>query len=149
VRIRLARAGDVLRVGGLRLDVLWPDGTGPPGEDPNLRAVVLLARFGSTSALLSADAESVVTLRLRLPRVDVLKVAHHGSADPGLPELLRRLRPRVAVVSVGAGNDYGHPTPETLAALDAVAGLDVLRTDRDGPVVIESDGRALTVRTGG
>ncbi len=149
VRIRLARAGDVLRVGGLRLDILWPDGTGPPGEDPNLRAVVLLARFGSTSALLSADAESVVMLRLRLPRVDVLKVAHHGSADPGLPELLRRLRPRVAVVSVGAGNDYGHPTPETLAALDAVAGLDVLRTDRDGPVVIESDGRAMTVRTGG
>lgn len=148
VRVRLVRAGDSLRVGGLRLEVLWPDGPGSPAEDPNLRAIVLLARFGSTSALLTADAESVVTLRLRLPQVDVLKVAHHGSADPGLTELLRRLRPRVAVMSVGAGNDYGHPTPETLAALDAVAGLEVLRTDRNGPVVIESDGRALTVRSG-
>lgn len=148
VRVRIVRAGETIRVGRLRLDVLWPTGPGPPGEDPNLRATVVLARYGSTSALLTADAESVVTLRLRLPRVDVLKVAHHGSADPGLPELLRRLRPRLAVISVGAGNDYGHPTPETLAALGAVEGLEVLRTDVEGFVEIASDGRRLSVRTG-
>ena len=53
--------------------------------------------------------------------VEILKVSHHGSADAGLPALLEDLRPRIAVISVGAGNTYGHPTPETLAALACVA----------------------------
>ena len=48
-----------------------------------------------------------------------MKVSHHGSADPGLPEVLERLRPQVAAIEVGAGNTYGHPTPETLAALES------------------------------
>ena len=72
--------------------------------------------------LLTADAESDVTLRLRLPPVEIPKVAHHGSADPGLPDLLRRLRPRIAVISVGDHNDYGHPRASTLRALDASPG---------------------------
>jgi competence protein ComEC len=79
--------------------------------------------------------------------VEVLKVAHHGSEDPGLPDLLRVIRPSVAVISVGAGNDYDHPRPETIAALAAVHSLRTLRTDEDGRVVVESDGRSLTVRT--
>ena len=74
----------------------------------------------------------------------MLKVAHHGSEDLGLPELLRRLDPEVAVISVGEGNDYGHPRPETLAALEAEPGLRTWRTDEDGRVVVESDGRSLT-----
>ena len=70
-----------------------------------------------------ADAESEVTLPLRPPTVEVLKVAHHGSSDPGLPELLELVDPRIAVISVGTGNDYGHPTPSTLAALAREPGL--------------------------
>jgi competence protein ComEC len=62
-----------------------------------------------------------------------------------LRELLRLTRPQVALVSVGAGNDYGHPAPSTLAALDA-AGLRLLRTDRDGRISVESDGRGLLAR---
>ena len=77
----------------------------------------------------------------------MLKVAHHGSEDPGLPELLRTLRPRLAVISVGLGNDYGHPRPETLAALRASPGLRTLRTDENGRIVVESDGRTITVRS--
>ena len=84
---------------------------------------------------------------LRLSPVEVLKVAHHGSEDPGLPSLLQRLRPRVAVISAGAGNDYGHPRPETLTALESVPGLEVYRTDLDGSVVLESDGSTLVMRT--
>lgn len=147
VPITTVRAGQQLRIGALRLDVLWPDGPAPPGADPNGWAVVLLARYRETSVLLTADAESDVTLRLSLPRVDVLKVAHHGSADTGLPELLRRLRPQVALISAGVGNDYGHPTAETVAALAAVPGLIVRRTDKDGRVVAESDGRVINVRS--
>ena len=75
----------------------------------------------------------------------MLKVSHHGSADEGLPALLARLRPRVAVIEVGAGNSYGHPVPATVAALRA-AGARVLRTDRDGTVVIEARDGRLAVR---
>jgi competence protein ComEC len=77
----------------------------------------------------------------------VLKVAHHGSADPGLEQLLRAVRPRIALVSVGAGNDYGHPAPSTIAALNARAGVDVYRTDVDGAITVESDGRRIEVRS--
>jgi competence protein ComEC len=97
-------------------------------------------------ALLPADAESDVTLPLRPPAVEILKVAHHGSADAGLGDLLPLLRPRVAVVSVGEGNDYGHPTPSTIAALEAFPGLSVYRTDRDGRITVESDGIGTSVR---
>lgn len=146
VRLHTARAGGVLRVGPLTLRVLWPEGPGRPGDDPNLHATVLHAKYGRVDALLTADAESEVTLPLRPPPAEILKVAHHGSADPGLGDLLDRVRPRVAVISVGAGNDYGHPTPSTLAALDAASGLEVFRTDRDGRIVLETDGEAIRVR---
>ena len=146
VPVLVVRAGAVYRLGALRLRVLWPHGPGLASEDPNLNAVVLLASFGATDVLLTADAESDVTSRLPLRPVEVLKIAHHGSEDPGLPELLRVLRPRVAVISVGEGNDYGHPRPETLATLAAVPGTATYRTDEDGRVVVESDGETLTVR---
>ena len=90
VRLVAARAGDTLRLGDLRLRVLWPDGPGLPGEDPNRHPIVLLASYGHVDALLTADAESEVTGALPLPRVEILKVAHHGSEDPGLRGLLER-----------------------------------------------------------
>ncbi len=147
VPIVIVREGDDFRLGRLRFRILWPDGPGLPSEDPNQHAVVALASFGATDVLLTADAESDVTARLPLRPVEVLKVAHHGSEDTGLPDLLRVLRPRLAVISVGKGNDYGHPRPETLAALAAAPGLETLRTDENGRVVVESDGRTITVRS--
>ena len=80
--------------------------------------------------------------------MEILKVAHHGSADDGLARLLALARPKIAVISCGRNNDYGHPAPSTLAALEAVAGLELFRTDRHGAVVIESDGRRISTRTG-
>ena len=147
VPVALARAGDAYRIGRLRLQLLWPDGPGVASDNPNDHAVVLLASYGATDVLLTADAESNVTLRLPLRPVEILKVAHHGSEDPGLPGLLRELRPRLAVISVGQGNDYGHPRRETLAALAAAPGLETLRTDENGRIVVESDGRTITVRS--
>ncbi len=144
-----ARAGHDYRLGRLRVRVLWPDGGGLPDQDPHDHGVVLLVSYGETDLLLTGDAESTVTQRLPLRRVELLKVAHHGSADPGLAEALRVLRPRVALISVGRGNDYGHPRAETLALLRAAPGLALYRTDEDGSVVVESDGRELTVRTRG
>jgi competence protein ComEC len=146
-RRRVARtpsdAGQLLRAGPLELRVLWPhrDPPAPRGAEPNDRATVIHVRDGDFDLLLTADAESNVTAGLDLPVVDALKVAHHGSDDPGLPDLLRRLRPRVAVISCGARNLYGHPTPATVAALVAAVPI-VRRTDRDGTVRLRvHDGR--------
>jgi competence protein ComEC len=145
VPVVVARAGDRYRFGDLRISILWPDGPGTPGADPNLRPIVLVASYGEVDVLLTADAESPVTLPLDPPRVEIMKVAHHGSSDDGLPALLERARPQIAVISVGLGNDYGHPTPATLSALAQVRGLTALRTDRDGRITIESDGRRIEV----
>lgn len=145
VPVVLARAGRRFSVGGLHVRILWPEGSASPSDDPNRHAVVLLASYGEVDALLTADAESEVTLPARPPPVEILKVAHHGSDDPLLPSLLELVRPSVAVVSVGERNDYGHPTAATMAALEAFPGLAVYRTDRDGAVTIETDGERISV----
>jgi competence protein ComEC len=147
VPVRVVRAGTSFRAGRLRIRVLWPEDAGTPSEDPNQNAVVLVASYRATDVYLSADAESDVTSRLPLRDVEIMKVAHHGSVDPGLADELETLRPEVAVISCGRHNEYGHPRPETLAALGSYPGLAVYRTDQDGRVVIESDGRELAVRT--
>jgi competence protein ComEC len=144
----LPHAGQRLSVGRFGLDVLWPPAEPPvPGTDPNLRAIVLHVRRGALDLLLTADAESPVTGALDLPPVEILKVAHHGSADPGLPALLQRIHPRLAAIEVGAHNEYGHPTASTLRAL-AAAGVPVVRTDRDGTVRVALRGGELRVEEG-
>jgi competence protein ComEC len=151
VRTVAAHAGQSLTLGGIRLRLLWPPRPPPgwrPEGDPNGRAVVALASVGTFDLLLPADAESDVTGPLALPDVDALKVAHHGSADPGLPALLARTRPEFAAIEVGRGNTYGHPTASTLAALHA-AGPRVVRTDRDGTVRLRVRGGATTVERSG
>jgi competence protein ComEC len=150
-RVAAAVGGEALRVGGMRFRILWPPPRGPgfrPDGDPNQRAVVAHVAVGAFDLLLTADAESDVTAPLDLPAVEALKVAHHGSADPGLPALLARLRPRVAAIEVGRHNTYGHPAPSTVAALRVVP--TVVRTDRDGTVRLRVRGGAIRIerRTG-
>lgn len=139
-----ARAGQVLRLGDLTLRVLSPSPQTPGAT--NDRAIVLLVEAHGERVLLPADAESATLLPLPLPPVDVLKVSHHGSDDPGLPELLRRTRPQLAGIEVGEGNRYGHPTQSTVTALRAVP--TVTRTDRDGTVRADlEDGRWVVRRS--
>ena len=143
-------AGQVLEFGSIRMRLLWPPPAGPgfrPEGDPNDRAIVALVRSGDFDLLLPADAESNVTAALPLPHVEALKVAHHGSADEGLPDLLERLHPAFAAIEVGRGNTYGHPTPSTLAALRAVD--HVVRTDRDGTVRLRVSGGRMRVERSG
>jgi competence protein ComEC len=147
VRTVRPAAGQILRIGPIRLDVLWPPPAGRiPGEDPNARAIVLEAKVAGVRVLLTADAESDVLATLPLEPVDLLKVSHHGSADPGLPALLGLLRPRAAVIEVGRHNPYGHPAPSTLRAL---RGIRVLRTDRDGTIRFDLRAGRLATATGG
>ena len=145
-------AGQLVTFGALRMRILWPPA--PAGDpldadaDPNHRAVVALVSVGKFDLMLPADAESGVTARLDLGDVEAMKVAHHGSADEGLPAELARLTPEIAVIEVGARNSYGHPAPSALAALRAVP--DVARTDRDGTVRLHvNEGRMRLDRSRG
>jgi competence protein ComEC len=145
---RSAAYGTTRRVGELTLQVLWP----PPGADPdnpNDASVVLLVAVRGVRLLLTGDVEppSQVALARAWPglAVDVLKVPHHGSRhqDTGW---LTGLGARVAVVSVGSDNDYGHPAAEALQPL-LETGADVLRTDLDGDVAITVEEGELGVAT--
>ena len=137
-----------IRSGSLSLDVLWPPrelgasdyrsgdpAQRPSSDDANGLSIVALARCRGFTMLLTGDAEAEVA-PVNPGAVDVLKVAHHGSEDSGLDGLLERTFPKLAVVGVGEGNTYGHPTPETLAQL-ADHDVPVLRTDTHGPIEIE------------
>ena len=133
--------------GALKIDLLSPPKRppGPAPEDPNPRAAVALVTAGAFDLLLSADAESDALLPLDLPDVDAMKVPHHGSSDPGLPDLLAEIDPELAVIEVGP-NTYGHPTPSTLNALYR-AGVETYRTDRHGTVALTIDQGEMRVDT--
>lgn len=145
VPLTRARAGDRVRVGEVSWRVLWPQRVIPAGSVPNNASTVLLVRTSGVSLLLTGDvepeAQRALLVRARPGPVDVLKVAHHGSAHQS-EELLADVRPRVAMVSAGEDNDYGHPSPDTLAVLRR-AGAVVGRTDRDGTLVVAGDGRGI------
>jgi competence protein ComEC len=143
----VVRAGDRVPAGGWSVDVLSPAGARPAGADPNPWSLVARAHADGLTALLTGDAESDALSRLPLAPVDVLKVSHHGSEDPGAGPLLARLRPRVAVISSGAGNPFGHPRAPTLQAL-AEAGAATWRTDTAGDVTVTEERDALSVRGG-
>ncbi|MEV5382745.1 ComEC/Rec2 family competence protein [Streptomyces sp. NPDC052721] len=168
IPVTTAVAGEERRTGPLTWRVLWPPppppspppsssqsprvppvwqgaGAGWEPEGPNDASVALLVRTGGLRLLLLGDLEPPAQQALvrspaaaDLAGVDVLKVAHHGSAYQE-PELLRLAAPRVALVSAGAGNPYGHPAPATMAALRA-GGAMVLRTDRDGALAVTGTG---------
>jgi competence protein ComEC len=131
--------------GELRIRVLSPPPRppGPAPEDPNPRAVVAVLSAGDFDLLLSGDAESETLLPLDLPDVDAMKVPHHGSSDPGLPEVLARVDPELAAIEVGP-NTYGHPAPSTLAALDH-ARVATYRTDTDGTITLSLAGGEMRV----
>jgi competence protein ComEC len=156
IRLGLA-AGDRLAVDEIGMRVLWPIRGQVPAVPPdggtgiNNVSVVLLGQVGARRFLLMGDVEEGIDPSLLtdgLPHVDLLKVAHHGSRTATTQAFVDAVRPAVAVASAGAGNPYGHPARATLDRL-AAAGARVLRTDRDGSVVVGFDAAAMTVRTEG
>jgi competence protein ComEC len=144
---RLAEGGE-LASGALHLSAIWPprELLGETGEDPNLLCLVLVAQWRHFSMLLTGDAEAEA-VPIDPGPIDVLKVAHHGSADAGLAELLDRAVPKLAVISVGAGNTYGHPTEATISELRS-HDVPTVRTDEQGEIEIDANGSGWTVDTG-
>lgn len=139
--------GQRVTVGAWTLDVVWPPAD-LRASDPNDASLVVVARTPDMSVLLTGDAEGNVLRRIPAVDVDVLKVSHHGSEDPNLDAVLTRFRPESTVISVGAANPFGHPTPSTLATL-AAAGLPVWRTDHHGHVTVRAGAAAPTVVSDG
>jgi competence protein ComEC len=142
---RAVSAGMRLRVGNATLTVLAPDG------DPRVDVPSLVLRFerGSFSMLFMGDATEQAQADLLLSPGSltsrVYVPPHHGAASAYAVALVDAARPSAAVISVGAQNRYGHPTPETLAALGRIP---TYRTDRDGTVELDEGGNAqLVVRT--
>jgi competence protein ComEC len=115
-------------------------------------SVVALVRYGDVRMLLMGDAERSEEewLLARWPdlRADVLKVGHHGSGTSTSSRFLSEVRPRVALVSVAAGNSYHLPTPGVMHAL-AAQGAQVLRTDQLGSIVVRTNGRRIFVDAAG
>ncbi len=150
---RRVRAGHEIEMDGVTLVVRHP-----PVESwqrvrvRNDDSLVVEVRYGRVSILLTGDAgpeferaEWAGPRAGRPAAVRVLKVGHHGSRTSSSPALLARFPPHLAVISAGAGNLFGHPSPDVLARLTA-AGAHVLRTDRHGAVIIETDGSVVRAR---
>jgi competence protein ComEC len=160
---RLLAAGDRLDLDGVRIDVHWPRRGGVPqrpadsGKAVNNVSIVLELGYGERRFLLTGDVEEEIDAQLLASGIagnegrafDVLKVAHHGSGTATTDTFVERLRPRVAIVSAGWGNPYGHPSPRTVARLET-AGARLFRTDLDGSVEVSTNGRDLQAMvTGG
>jgi len=164
VGVEYAQQGDVVRVLGrdsVELKVLWPPdidlqyvamwrggkeiindkqilGASAKERNLNERSVVLHILEDNNSILLMGDvgyqAEKEIIEKGLIGQVDYLKVGHHGSKYSTSQELLTRVRPKTAIISVGEKNRYGHPTEETLVRLRSV-GAEVRRTDTEGTLV--------------
>lgn len=148
VRIISHRGGDNFELGGTSIRIL------APALDPVSRTwlanddcMVMKISFGGTSALLEGDAERATERRIagEQPQANLLQVAHHGSATSTMPELLAKVRPRFAVISVGARNVYGHPRQEVLNRLEE-SKVTTYRTDLDGAVTFYLDGKSVSPR---
>jgi len=140
--------GDAIEWGGAHLQVMAPLQNREPRSQPkNDDSLVLLISYGQTSALLAGDVEKAMEriLATETPHVDLLKVAHHGSATSTTGELLAAAQPTFAVISVGYRNQFGHPRQEVLERLQQ-AHVRTYRTDLQGAVTFLLDGRTVTAR---
>jgi competence protein ComEC len=131
----LSPTARTIHLGSVPLRVLppWPRAT-----SQNDASVGILLEFGTFRALFPGDAEQEelrYLLTLDLPRVTLLKAAHHGARNGVSPGWIAALRPTVVVISVGAGNPYRHPDPRALRYY-SVSGARIYRTDRDGAIEI-------------
>lgn len=142
---------DSLSVDGVTLNFLAPDSAWTAAlSDANEASTVVLVRYGMVRFLLTGDAEQEeehwLVRNAATLRADVLKVAHHGSSTSSGDEFIRRVCPRIALVSVGALNSYGHPSGDVIAALRGI-GASVVRTDQEGTIVVATDGTKVELQT--
>jgi competence protein ComEC len=149
IRFIVPQRGDIIDLGpGITVQMLSPPPGGIAGEDLNENSLVLKITHGSVAFLLASDvgltAENIMLSSGFDLKSDVLKVGHHGSKYSSGRAFLKAVDPKFAVIEMGIRNPYSHPALETLARLE-MAGSIVYRTDRDGNIVMTSDGKGIMV----
>ena len=150
-RVITSKAGEKINVGNVVIDIIYPfeDLAGKDVKNTsNDTCVVSKIIYGESSFLFTGDISSVAEKQLvnsgENISADVLKVAHHGSKYSTSDLFISAVKPKIAVIEVGAKNTYGHPTPEVLQRLEKF-GIKVFRTDKDGDVKFVSDGNTIKV----
>ena len=153
-RWQRVRPGEAIELDGVEVEFLAPDSAWTASlDDPNEASTVVRVRHGAVRFLLTGDAERGEE-RWLLDHAagslgsEVLKLGHHGSATSSTEAFVDAVAPRVALVSVGAANGYGHPSPEVMRRL-AERGTLVLRTDQLGTIVLRSDGIGIEAEAAG
>ena len=147
VPITVPSPGDTFTLGSAEVQIVGPIS---PSENANNTSIVLRIVYGDTSFLFTGDAEREEELEIIEAGYDlqstVLKVGHHGSDTSTSYPFLYMVEPDYAVISVGEGNPYGHPTEATLSKLHD-ADVTVYRTDEQGDIICRSDGKTVTFST--
>lgn len=145
-------SGHTFEVGSVLVEVINPPAPDWERRDSrNDDSLVVRVQFGQVSFLLTGDIERAAEENLpldRAPRLRLVTAPHHGSRTSSSSALLRHWLPHAAFVSAGRGNSFGHPAPDVLARYRQL-GVEVFRTDLDGAIVIDTDGRTVFVRTSG
>ena len=139
---------ETFKVGDATVTILAPNSSSY--EDINNTSIVIRLTYGNNSFMLNGDAEDVSENEMLEKglnvKADLIKIGHHGSNSSTGQNFLNQVNPKYAVVSVGKGNSYGHPTHGTMDKLKA-KGIKVYRTDENGTIVVTSDGENITFNT--
>lgn len=145
LKITTPTVGEQLQIGNATLTFLAPNSA--TYEDLNNYSIVCKLKYGNTSFLFMGDAESLSEGEILAKQLDisanVLKVGHHGSSSSTSQTFLNKVNPQYAVISVGQGNNYGHPNQDTLNRLSS-KGIKVFRTDINGTIIATSNGQTIT-----
>lgn len=135
----------IFKLGNAAIDVLY---VGTDDSDLNNTSIVLKLTYGNTSILFMGDAEKEVETIIEKKDIsaDVLKVGHHGSNTSSSKTFLEKVNPNYAIISVGTGNSYGHPSNTTIQNLEN-QNIQIYRTDKNGTIIMTSDGTNITFQT--
>ena len=135
----------IFKLGNAMIDVLY---VGTNDTDLNNTSIVLKLTYGNTSVLFMGDAEKEVETIIEKKDIsaDVLKVGHHGSNTSSSKTFLEKVNPNYAIISVGTGNSYGHPSHTTIQNLEN-QNIQIYRTDENGTIIMTSDGTNITFQT--
>lgn len=135
----------IFKLGNATIDVLY---VGTDDSDLNNTSIVLKLTYGNTSMLFMGDAEKEVETIIEKKDIsaDVLKVGHHGSNTSSSKTFLEKVNPSYAIISVGTGNSYGHPSNTTIQNLEN-QNIQIYRTDENGTIIMTSDGTNITFQT--
>ena len=149
INVIFSEVGKTLAVGDAEMKILAPSDNMLAGKEVNDYSIVAKVTYGETSFMFTGDAESdseaeiIKAFPASELKCNVLKVGHHGSSTSSSQAFLNAVKPDIALISCGKGNDYGHPHKETMQKLGDM-GINIFRTDEMGTVIIVSDGKTVS-----